>query len=742
MLGSISKFYVTDSMGSILVYDFFVTGDCTNVGNGGVSFSVTGDSPGWAVFELSSGGTLPSSGVTTYYQYEGLKSGTYFLEVLDAAGDYRVLPLYISSGTSISIESEDTTCGINNGSVTASTEYVYGEAYYILQNTNGDLLQSGATNDTFLVFQGLSADTYFITGSDGGGCSGNSATFLIQSSTTFDYGYYVVANADCYDGGSGKIFITGLTPSSAYTYNWQSDVGGQTGDTITGLTQGIYYVEVINPDGCATQKPIVVPKVPTLNIAAFIVTNSPTCFTDDGVVDVIITGGTAPYFYSAYTGQVDISFSTSYSFTGLAAGYFAVSVTDAGLCTTSSSTSVDNPNTFSNVDITTTNSTCASDVGSIQVVVDGGSAPLSVYDFIISGNTGFYQTTSFGTSIQQFDGLPSGDYNILVSDQNGCVYTGSTTINNTPSYIFTASTTGTTCGFNNGIIDIFVSSGGTLPYNFTLTGPSTEPQVVYSNLGRFENLKPGTYDLLVSDSSLSVCSQIESVYISPSSGMFFDLFVSQPIYGDDGIISIFITRGTPPFTINWTGDTGTLNGLQITGASSGVYQFEITDSDNCTFKKDVILFGTKSVSNYRIYNICDQTFQSTNIINKKGIRQMFWEGYYDLTSGDTNCVINDANFIISATVGSENKIQTFYTSSGFTDYPSDFDWGSAIVDIMNDFVGISDVSVDVTQNRVTITSDCSQIEKNCKIENINILQDKVVNIDLIIEYDISCVSCS
>ena len=121
---------------------------------------------------------------------------------------------------------------------------------------------------------------------------------------------------------------------------------------------------------------------------------------------------------------------------------------------------------------------------------------------------------------------------------------------------------------------------------------------------------------------------------------------------------------------------------------------------------------------------------------------MFWEGYYDLTSGDTNCVINDANFIISATVGGENKIQTFYTSSGFTDYPSDFDWGSAIVDIMNDFVGIADVSVDVTQNRVTITSDCSQIEKNCKIENINILQDKVVNIDLIIEYDISCVSCS
>ena len=79
-------------MGYIQIFDYSVTGDCSNTGLGGVSFSITGDSPGWAVFELSSGGTFPSSANTSNYEFQGLNYGVYFLEILDAANNITMEP--------------------------------------------------------------------------------------------------------------------------------------------------------------------------------------------------------------------------------------------------------------------------------------------------------------------------------------------------------------------------------------------------------------------------------------------------------------------------------------------------------------------------------------------------------------------------------------------------------------------------------------------------------------------------
>jgi hypothetical protein len=121
---------------------------------------------------------------------------------------------------------------------------------------------------------------------------------------------------------------------------------------------------------------------------------------------------------------------------------------------------------------------------------------------------------------------------------------------------------------------------------------------------------------------------------------------------------------------------------------------------------------------------------------------MFLEGLNDLTSGDTNCVINSAEFTIYAEVSGQSAQTQFYTSTGATDYPSDLVWANAITDILESFSGISSVTVDITSNRITITTSCDDITKNCVTQQINPLQDTEIKVNLMIDYNISCVSCS
>lgn len=93
-------------------------------------------------------------------------------------------------------------------------------------------------------------------------------------------------------------------------------------------------------------------------------------------------------------------------------------------------------------------------------------------------------------------------------------------------------------------------------------------------------------------------------------------------------------------------------------------------------------------------------------------------------------------------MGGQSAQTEFYTSTGTTDYPSDTVWADAIVNILEDFVGISGVTVDIISNRITITAACEDLKKNCGNQPINPLQDSEIKVNLLIDYDISCVSCS
>ena len=733
---------------SINILNISISGDCSVTNSGAIEFLFTGNTPGWAIYEGPiTSGLLPSSGYTsvdyTFYQTNGLPAGEYFLTIVDASLDDIIVPFYISSGTSISIDAEGTTCNLENGSITAATTSTYAESSFLLYTFTDDYVTSATTpfGITNVIFSNLSADTYYVIGDDGGGCTGKSASVIIKSSTTFDYGAYVVNDSSCISTeGQGKIFITGLTtPTSAYTIDWITNVNGQSGTTVTGLTQGLYTVKITNTKGCVVTKAFQLNKVPNVGVGAMLVTQPPSCFLGDGEVNVIVTGGTAPYFYYGSNGESHVDFATNYTFTGLSGGFFEVTITDAGLCTATRSISLVTPNSFDNVTVSTSNSNCNNNNGSISVNIGAGTP--GVYNYTLSGSNGTLQVIPNGNLSQTFQNLSSGNYAISI-DKGGCTYSGYTTITNVDKFTITALTINTQYGLNNGQLSVSLSTGATLPVSYKLTGPTPALTNVTQNSGYFQNLAPGNYILEVTDSGIIPCTQTKGIFIAPSSCVDFIYTIIDPILGNDGRIDVYITDGTPPFNLSWsptiTGQTGTT----VTGLTSGLYDLTITDGGGCTKTKSILLKGTKLYSTYEIFTICEDNFEDTKSLTKRGILQMYNEGFYDLTSGDTNCIVTAATFTAQAIVGGEIKEDLFYSSSGITDYPTDYLWSQVITDLFNQFNGIGDIIIDFENNTIKLTNDCEEIQKNCGTQKYNLLNDENIKLNLIIDFNIACVACT
>ena len=715
---------------SITLYNYSVTGDCSNTGVGAIYFDITGTSSPWSVFETApTTGTFPTSGATTYYSLENIPAGTYSITITDATFVSQVYPIYISSGTCVSLDSQDTTCGSSNGSLTAYTQSFYGDGgdFYLYDITH-TLIDQTLNAGNSVVFNSISAGTYYVVADDGGGCTGKSESCIVASSTTFTYGGYVVNDASCTPPiGSGKVVITGQTGNPPYTYDWSD---GQTGSTATGLTAGVYSVNVTDSNGCINSQTFLVQQVNPVSIASFI-TTAPSCFTDDGTVEVLVVGGTPPYYFQGSNGDFGVTFSNTFTFSGLSSGVFTVNVTDAGLCTYSDSTEIMTPNGFSIVSITTNNSFCNNNDGSISIVLDAGS-PGGTFTYTLKdtlGNTVSTNTAGFNYS---FYPISSGTYTIEVTNAI-CTFSATTIVGNMDLFTISANTSGTTCGFNNGQIQIIASSGGTLPYTYQISGYPPGP------ISTFNNLSPGLYNIFVTDAD--GCQQQDIALINNSLGVYFDFFITQPSTGNDGEIDVLLTSGEPPFTFNWSTNVNGQTGTTLTGLTAGTYTLEVIDNNGCSYTKTTNLLGTTLYSSSSLYKVCSDIFQNTGLLGRRGILQMLNEGFFDLTSGDTGCILNSATFTLDLNVNGVSAQTVFYTSTGLNDYPTDEQWVNVIKNGLYGFSGITSVEINIETNKIIIKSGCITGGTGCQQTVSTGLDDTRIIINLIIDYDISCIEC-
>src|SRR5688572_25573483 len=127
------------------------------------------------------------------------------------------------------------------------------------------------------------------------------------------------------NGGTGSASVVASGGAPAYSYSWSPS--GGTAASATGLVAGTYTVTVTDANGCSKTESVTITQ-PSLLVATMGDLTHVLCNGGTASATVVVSVGTAAYYYSCNTHPIN----TTASATGLVAGTYTVTVTDANGC--------------------------------------------------------------------------------------------------------------------------------------------------------------------------------------------------------------------------------------------------------------------------------------------------------------------------------------------------------------------------------------------------------------------------
>ncbi|MFY8138673.1 MAG: choice-of-anchor L domain-containing protein [Flavobacteriales bacterium] len=395
---------------------------------------------------------------------------------------------------------------------------------------------------------------------------------------------------NCSNGNTGSIDLTVINANAPYQYEWTGPNGFISDvEDPQNLEDGEYCVTVTDASGCVASGCVTVVEFNVLAITDVdILLNGCfpiSCFgACDGAVNTTVTGGSGALSF-AWVDSNNNTVATTQNVTGLCAGTYTIIVTDELGCEVSNTVVIEEPqelfvNLIGQVDILCDGTS----TGSITVDASGGCSPY------------FYVWAGFpANQTPVLSDIPSGNYQVSVTDDNGCA-SGNTldiivndpidplevTLDEVSLYPggYNTSCPGSTDGYIN-----VTASLGTAPYTFEWVNQASG-QVV-ANTEDVADLACGTYVFTATDANGCEVSIIVDLTCVPQIQVSFET-VPNPC-GDEeaglGEINILSTSGGhgAPFTYSYTGPScAPCTAEDLTGLNSGPYVLTVTDALGCS----------------------------------------------------------------------------------------------------------------------------------------------------------------
>ena len=488
----------------------------------------------------------------------GVGAGNYSVTILDANNCESIESVTIDEPSQIIVNSSTTNLFCYNDS-TGSIDLTVsgGEIPYSYIWSNGQIIE-----DINMLFAGI----YQINIIDANNCEYTQQFEITQPDL-------LVVNSNemhvkCYSETNGEIDLTVNGGTSPYVFDWSNN---SSDEDLINIPAGTYSVTITDQNNCAISSTYFIDEpleiISTISITDLLCNNVP-----EGIIDIDVEGGTPGYYYSIDDGQTYLNNS---NFIDLSAGIFSLWIKDNNDC-------------LHNQLVTITEPIGYSTVVNIQNVLGCYGDATGNIDFELTGNTPPYSYDwSNSESSASISSLIAGEYEVVVSDVNGCEMIYSYLISQPEPMVLTYDVQEASCEEkNDGAIFVAVS-GGTSPINFQWgTGANTQ---------NIFDLGKGIYSLNVQDASGCVlateiievgfdgfngCIEIPSGF-TPNNDNIHDEWV---IYGlidfQDVIVKVYNRWGQEVFSsvgYNQPWD-GKYNGVDLPTAAY-YYVIELNESD-------------------------------------------------------------------------------------------------------------------------------------------------------------------
>lgn len=305
-----------------------------------------------------------------------------------------------------------------------------------------------------------------------------------------------------------------------------------------------------------------------INFTATTAQTPATCGQATGTATVTPVGGYPPYTYSwSSPGNP-----TTQTATNLLPGTYTCTITSSPNPTTGQ---IVNPTTVS-VTVTNTNATFTSTT--VPASCPNGNNGSATANFAVFGGsagiTATYQWNDpLGQTTQTATGLTPGQYSCFVTLSNGCTGTVNPTVGaNQVNYSGSSTVVSCPGGSDGTATAVMTPVVGTLSYSWNDPNSQTTQTA--------NGLSAGTYNCTIT--STVGCTGNVSVTVTEIPGMIATIVNQTDVTcytGNDGMVEVNVTQGTPGYTYSWDNSTSTTN--VANDLYVGDHTLTITDQNNC-----------------------------------------------------------------------------------------------------------------------------------------------------------------